>query len=197
MLLHYSTPSPFATKVRYAAKLVNIPLELVLTDTKALNDSYYEKNPLGKIPLLITDDEQAIFDSRAITRYIDRLSNGKLYPKDEQALIQAETFEALCDGLSEAALAVVYEERFRPEEKQFQPWVDRQKEKVSRTLSHLAKRTPSFVNGLNITHISLGTSLGYLNLRFGSTWSEGHDILNQWMDEFSHQMPDYEIIKPQ
>jgi glutathione S-transferase len=91
-------------------------------------------NPLGKVPVLVTDDGAAIYDSCVIVEYLDAISPvGRLIPEPGRQRIQVKRWEALADGLMEAAVLCVLEGR-RPHKEQSRAWVDRQMEKVNRGL---------------------------------------------------------------
>src|SRR3954467_3737455 len=127
----YSPASPYSAKVRMAAAYAKLPLEGTLVDTNAKPADLIDSNPLGKIPVLLTDDG-AVFDSRAITQYLNRLSGSALFPRSLGKRLEAERLEALSDGICDCLLAHVYERRFHPEEKIHQPWLDKQWEKAAR-----------------------------------------------------------------
>ena len=126
----YASASPYSAKVRMAAAYAGIAVDAVIVDTNARPPELFGNNPLGKMPVLLTDDGAAIFDSRAITQYLNRLSGGALFPRNAAKRPEAERLEALADGICDCLLAHVYERRFRPEEKVHQPWLDKQWEKV-------------------------------------------------------------------
>ena len=100
-----------------AAKLAGIDAEGVPTDTIAAPASLIDNNPLGKIPTLVTDEGQAVYDSRAIMQFLDRAGAKRLYPRNAAKRTEVEVLEALCDGICDCLLAIMYERRFRPEEK--------------------------------------------------------------------------------
>jgi len=141
MKLLYAPASPYSAKVRMAARHLGIALEEQVVDTNAAPPELTGPNPLGKIPVLIRKDGGAVFDSRAIMLFLHRESGKKLYPKGE-AGTQAHVLEALCDGITDSLLSIVYERRFRPAEMVYQPWIDRQWDKVSRGLAYLEADLP-------------------------------------------------------
>src|SRR4029453_11641002 len=95
--LLYASPSPYSAKVRMAAAYAKIPLEEAIVDTNAKPPELIDNNPLGKIPVLLTADG-AVFDSRAITQYLNRTSVGALFPRNATKRLEAERLEALADG---------------------------------------------------------------------------------------------------
>lgn len=192
-----SPTSPYSSKVRMAAHHVGLQAvsEFVKTDDDPAN--LVGNNPLGKIPVLLTDDGEAIFDSRAIMQYLNRESGGKLYPSENKARTEAEVLEALADGITDCLLACIYERRFRPPEKQFTPWLDRQWSKVARGLDHLQANPPKIETGLNGEHFALAGMAGYLALRFAGQWEDKWPVLTSFIAEFTKAFPAYEDLKPQ
>lgn len=196
MKLLYSPPSPFVAKVRMAAHHLGIEIEYVKVDAGGQQQELLDANPLGKIPCLLLDDGQAIFDSRVITRFLDRLSGGKLFPANDDALLSAERLEALADGISDCAVAAQYEIRLRPEEKFHQPWFDRQWNKVLRGLDEASKNPPSLDGKLHAGHFALAALLGYLDLRYEGKWQDNHAPLVEWLAAFGAKVPAYQTLKP-
>ena len=127
MKLFHSPTTPFGRKVMVA--LLETGLEKRVTVSPAMGTPTdpgtmpLAQNPLGKIPALVTDEGEAIYDSRVICRYIDDLSGGALYPAAPR-LWRTLTLEATADGILDAAILVVYESRIRPEEKRFADWTE-------------------------------------------------------------------------
>ncbi|MDW6021301.1 glutathione S-transferase family protein [Mesorhizobium sp. BAC0120] len=185
----YSPASPYSAKVRMAAAYAGIPLEARMVDTNANPAELLENNPLGKIPVLITDDG-AIFDSRAITQYLNRISGDALFPSNPEERTAAERLEALADGICDCLLAHVYERRTRPEEKVHQPWLDRQWEKAARALDQLASSTPDLPKKVTAGHLALRATLAYLDLRFPGKWEQGRTELKGWATRFDEKFPE-------
>lgn len=190
MKILYSPASPYSNKVRMAAHHAGLPAENVLTDTGANPPDLTDNNPLGKIPTLITDDGLAVFDSRAIMQFIDRETGGTLYPKKADKRTRVEVLEALCDGICDSLLAIVYEKRFHPPEKVHEPWIDRHWQKVVRGLDHLEANLPKTDKKLNAGHFALAATLRYLDLRFAGEWETGRPLLAAWPATFDTLFPD-------
>ncbi len=195
MKLLYSPASPYSAKVRMAARHLGLDVKEVKTDTNADPSELLDNNPLGKIPVLIRGGQPPVHDSVAIMHHLDRLSGGKLYPKKDEKRTEAEVLEALCDGLMDCLLAIVYERRFHPEEKIHQPWIDRQWEKVVRGLDYLEHKLPKTGKKLHGGHFALAALLGYLDLRFEGRWEEGRPKLAEWPDTFSKHFSHYSSMK--
>lgn len=197
MKLLYSSTSPYSAKVHMGAHHVGVAVEPVPVDTAADPALLTGNNPLGKIPTLLTEDGQAIFDSVAIMRHLDRLSGGRLYPAEPQAALQTDILEALADGICDSLLSIVYERRYRPEEKIHQGWIDRQWEKAVRALDHIEAAPPATDAPLTAGDFALAATLGYLKLRFAGQWEESHPKLVAWLGQFETRFPAYEKLKPQ
>jgi glutathione S-transferase len=195
MKLLYSPASPYSAKVRMAARHLGIEITEVKTDTNAMPPSLIDNNPLGKIPVLLRDDEAPIYDSIAIMHFLDRKSGGKLYPKKDEKRTEAEVLEALCDGVMDCLLAIVYERRSREEEKVHQPWIDKQWAKVVRSLDYLENNLPKTGKKLHGGHFALAALIGYLDLRFNGLWAEGRPELASWPDVFAKRFADYASMK--
>ena len=197
MKLLCSPTSPFSSKVRMAARYLELDITEIRVDTNAGPAILVDNNPLGKIPTLLTSDGEAIFDSRAITHYLGRMKGKRLYPTKDRKRTEAEILEALCDGTCDCLLSIVYERRFRTEEKIFQPWIDRQWTKAKRTLDQLSAEVPKIGRKLHGGHFAMAAMLGYLQLRFAGEWEDDHSDLIGWLRTFEKKFPDFQALKPQ
>lgn len=197
MKLLCSPTSPYSNKVRMAAHFLGLELNIIRVDTNAGPAILVDNNPLGKIPTLLTDDGVSVFDSVAIMHYFDRLTKGGLYPSKKGKRTDAEILEALCDGMSDCLLAIVYERRFRDEEKVHQPWIDRQWKKATSVLAHLSANPPKLGKKLHGGHFALAATLDYLDLRFKDQWEADHASLIDWLRQFEKKFPAYRELKAQ
>lgn len=192
----YAPASPYSAKVRMAAAHAGIACDAVVVDTNADPELLLKNNPLGKIPVLVPDDAEAVYDSRGIVQYLNRQSGNALLPRNPAKRTEAERLEALADGIADCLLAHVYERRFRPEDKIHQPWVDRQWAKVERSLDHLVANTPKLPAKIHAGHIALRATLGYLTLRFGGKWEKGRSKLTRWATKFDAKFPELAQFLP-
>ena len=197
MKLLCSPTSPYSNKVRMAAQFLGLELNIIRVDTNAGPAILVDNNPLGKIPTLLTDDGVSVFDSVAIMHYFDRMKKGGLYPSKKGKRTDAEILEALCDGMSDCLLAIVYERRFRDEEKVHQPWIDRQWKKATSVLAHLSANPPKLGKKLHGGHFALAATLDYLDLRFKDQWEADHASLIDWLRQFEKKFPAYRELKAQ
>lgn len=180
-----SGASPFVAKAAMAASLAGVDVETTEVDATNGDPQLDAANPLSKIPCLVLDDGTGVYDSRTITRYLDRMSGGKLFPAEDPHRLEAEIMEALCDGMADCAVGCMYEKRFRPEDIVHQPWIDRLWGKVERGLEEAAKRLPPTGDDAHIGSVALFALLGYLDLRFPGQWEEGRTQLIEWRDTFA------------
>jgi glutathione S-transferase len=172
-----------------SAAYLGIPLEPVQVETAKPTGEFLKANPLGKIPVVITDEGYSVFDSRAITQWLNRASGNKLFPRNAEKRTDAERLEALADGIADCALAHVYERRSRPEEIVHQPWLDKQWSKVVRALDMLNASPPKLGSKAHAGHIALRAVLGYLDLRFAGQWEKGRGRLKRWAARFDQKFP--------
>jgi glutathione S-transferase len=196
MKLLCSPTSPYSSKVLMAAHYLELGVTEISVDTNAGPAILVDNNPLGKIPTLLTDGGVSVFDSVAIMHYFGRLKNRKLYPSKNGKRTDAEILEALCDGICDCLLAIVYERRFRDEEKVHQPWIDRQWKKAVSGLNHISAHPPKIGRRLNGGHFALAATIGYLELRFKGQWEAEHPELIDWARKFEKKFPAYQELKP-
>ena len=155
-------------------------------------------NPLGKIPTLILDDGEAVFDSRAIMQELNRMERNALYPTARAKRRQVERVEAVADGMCDAMLAIVYDKRFRPEEKQHEEWQEMQWSKVSRSLDWLERNPVRLASRLHAGHFALAAALGYADLRHGERdWAKGHPKTKRFLRRFGEAFEDWDELRPQ
>ena len=189
MQLLRAGPSPFVRKVLVTLHETNQFADVEQVDVTASplepDSKLVAANPVGKIPALIRADGPTLYDSRVICRFLDARAEAGLYP--DRRLWDTLTLEATADGIMEAAVLMVYEMRFRPEDKVYEPWVEGQWAKVSRALDALNTRWMSHLNGrMDMGHIAIGCALGYLDFRHEArSWRTGRDALATWYETFS------------
>ncbi|MCB1341438.1 MAG: glutathione S-transferase [Pseudooceanicola sp.] len=200
MKLSYSPASPYVRKVMVVLHETGQldDVELVTTTTTPLSPSLelIGKNPLGKVPALERDDGPALFDSRVICAYLNERGKGSLYPEGARKW-EVRTLEALADGILDAALAVTYEARLRPEAIRFEAWTDGQWGKVARACAVLDQRWMSHLAGpLDIGQIGVACALGYLDFRHDArNWRQGNDALAAWFEKIESR-PSLAATKP-
>jgi glutathione S-transferase len=203
MILRSSPLSPFARKVRIALTLLGFEGEARIEPASATdpNDSLRQLNPLGKIPVLVIDAGMALYDSRVILDYLDhRAGGGKIIPCEGSQRFAALRLQALCDGLLDASILIVYEGRWRKPEMHEPKWLEHQAGKVSRALAALEAAPPPLADVSqmlpNVGQIALACALGYRDLRFSGAWRGDHPRLVAWLDDFAARVPAFAATKP-
>lgn len=182
MKLLYTLNSPYARKVRIVAaeKHIDITLQaVVLADPDCLVKQY---NPLGKVPVLILTDGASLYDSRVIAEYLDnRNPVARLIPKENGAKSAVRKWEALADGVCDAAVAVMIEQR-KDAAMQDPAFIAKQMDKVMRglfTLNHdLGQSRWCVEESFSLADIAVGCLLGYVELRFGKDINLANDYPN-------------------
>ena len=173
MKLIGSTSSPYVRKVRVVLAEKKLDCDFVLEDVWAAQTTIGDANPLGKVPCLIMEGAEAIFDSRVIVEYLDTLSPvGKLIPVQGRDRAEIKTWEALADGVLDASILARLESTWggRDAAQRSQAWIDRQMGKVQSALKAMSQGLGDkpFCVGIHLTlaDISVGCALGYLDFRF-------------------------------
>jgi glutathione S-transferase len=194
VLLRATPSSPFARKVRMAISRLGMwdRIEMVKADPMDAADALRRDNPLGKIPTLVTDDGKAVFDSRVILEYLDHLAGGnRIIPAAWPARLETLTLQAMCDGVMDACILIVYEARHRPAEIHHQPWLDYQRGKVVRGLDAFAKAAPDPTR-FDVGTITAACMLGYLDWRKQVDWRAEFPTLIGWLDAFRARHPEFD-----
>ncbi len=201
MKLFHSNASPYVRKVIVTAieKGVADKLEKVTATMSPIKcDTLLNfHNPLGKIPCLITDNSEVLFDSPVICAYLDSLHAPYLTPSDPKMRLAAMRLEALADGLLDAGLLLRYETTLRPEAKRWDDWINGQMAKVMAALD--AMNTIYFKDiseQVTLGAIACGCALGWLDFRFGHiNWRNSHRNLAAWANIF-FERPSMKITRP-
>jgi glutathione S-transferase len=198
MILRSSPPSPFGRKIKLAIGILGLDKDVTVekADPTDANDTLRKQNPIGKIPALIIEDGTVLYDSPVILEYLDhRAGGGKIVPNEANARFAALTLQALCDGILDAGILLVYEGRWRPAEMHVQKWTDHQRGKVERALDVLEAAPPKLDATPNVGQITLACALGYGDLRFEGKWRKDHPRLVNWLDDFAARVPAFEATR--
>ena len=180
-----ATTSPYVRKVRIVMAEKKLEYTFVEENVWAADTTINHANPLGKVPCLILDAGEALFDSRVIVEYLDILSPvGKLIPASGRERAEVKTWEALADGLLDASILARLEATWagRTAEQRSQAWIDRQLGKVHDGLKAMSTGLGDkpFCSGIHLTlsDIAVGSALGYLDFRFPDiNWRNTHPNL--------------------
>jgi glutathione S-transferase len=200
MILRTSAASPFGRKIAMAIAVLGLGPRIspVHADTIDASDSLRQQNPLGKIPTLLLDSGEAVFDSRVIAEYLNELDGRNVLIPAGAGRIAALRQQALADGLMDAAILQMYEKRFRPPEHHVPTWIDHQQGKVLRALDHAERALATPGSGLpHIGEIAQAAALGYLDFRFAGAWRAAHPALVNWLDDFARRTPAFAQTTPQ
>jgi glutathione S-transferase len=181
MKLIASTTSPFARKVRIVLAEKDISCDFVVDVPWSAETEVPKLNPLGKVPVLVLDDGDTLYDSRVIVEYLEQLKPWPmLIPADAKDMIAVKKWEALADGISDAA-ATIFLEHKRPAEQQSMDWIARQQRKIDNGLATMNTAiTDEFCvrSTFSLADIAVGSCLGYLDLRFAElSWRERFSAL--------------------
>ena len=203
MKLIGSNTSPYVRKVRVVMAEKKLDYDYVLEDVWSASTQIALTNPLGKVPCLIMEGGEVISDSRVIVEYFDTLSPvGKLIPTVGRERAEVKTWEALADGVLDAAILARLEATWsgRTDVQRCQAWIDRQLGKVDAALKAMSKglAEKSYCVGihLSLADIAVGVALGYLDFRFPEiNWREQHPNLHKLQDRLM-QRPSFADTKP-
>ena len=188
MKLIGSLTSPYVRKARVVLAEKKIDYDFELDSPWTPNNQVNNVNPLGKIPVLVLDDNTVLFDSRVIVEYLDNVApNNKLMPGQNRERTEVKRWEALADGVCDAA-ALVFLEKKRPREQQSDDWIARQEDKIVRSLAfmsgELADNSWCMGTHFSLADVAIGCALGYLVFRFPEIdWQEKHPNLARLYDK--------------
>ena len=206
MKLISATPSPYARKVRIALAEKGLAFEL-LTEVPWNDDTCLPRhNPLEKLPVLIPDEGEPLFQSSYILEWLERRHpEPPLLPADDDGILAAKRLEVIADGVCDAVILVMFE-RMRPEGQQSSPWIARQRRKIDGGIAALAvavgDRRFAVGDSFGLADIAIGSVLGYLGVRFPEkAWRDQHPALAAYADalfvrpSFAATMPAAQTIR--
>jgi glutathione S-transferase len=192
MKLLGSLTSPYVRKVRVVMAEKKLDFQLLLEDVWG-NDDILKSNPLGKVPCLLMEGGEAVFDSRVIVEYLDTLSPvGKLIPPSGRERIEVRTWEALADGLLDASILARLEANWsgRTKAQRSPAWIDRQMSRVHASIKSMSQglgdKPWCAGNHFTLADIAVGCALGYLDFRFANIdWRTDHPNLHKLHDKLA------------
>lgn len=186
MELWFNQASPFARKVRILLrekKLLSQVIEVPTTVSPvAVNASLALRNPLVKIPMLVLDDGESLYDSRVICEYLDGLHGGeKSLPLAGAARFATLRLQALADGICDAAVQCRYEQAIRPESLRWDTWINGQMGKIIGSLDAMEAQASDWTENFDLGQMATVAALGYIDFRFHSlAWRQNHPRLSEW-----------------
>jgi len=191
MKLYTNKASPFARKTRIVVREAGLTgrveeIETIVSPV-AVNEALARDNPLVKIPALVTDAGETLFDSRVICEFLDTLHAGrKFFPASGPQRFAALRRQSLTDGILDAAVLCRYETAVRPETLRWKDWIEGQKRKIFGGLAALEPEASSWADEFNIGQVGAACVLGYLDFRFADwDWRGGHPQLKGWFERVS------------
>ena len=195
--------SPYVRKVRIVMAEKRLDYQLMLEDVWA-SDKILSANPLGKVPCLVLEGGEAVFDSRVIVEYVDTLSPvGKLIPANGRERAEVRTWEALADGVMDAAILTRLEQTWagRTDAQRSPAWVDRQMKKVDAALAamSLGLGDKPFCSGIHFTlsDVAVGCALGFLDFRFAALdWRARHPNLARLAEKLAQRQSFIDTAPP-
>lgn len=204
MKLIGSQTSPYVRKVRVVLAEKKLEFQFIEEDVWSKDSTISTANPLGKVPCLIMEGGEAMFDSRVITEYLDTMSPvGKLIPASGRERAEVKTWEALADGLLDAAIAARLEATWtgRTDAQRCSAWIDRQMDKIHASLTAMERGLGDkpYCSGvhLSLSDVAVGCALGYLDFRFASLdWRSAHPQLARLYEKLAQRQSFIDTCPP-
>ena len=196
--------SPYVRKVRIVMAEKKLDYHLILEDVWSADTVIGDSNPLGKVPCLIMEGGEALFDSRVIVEYLDTLSPvGKLIPPSGRERAEVKTWEALADGILDAAILARLEATWplRKDGERSPAWIERQMKKIDASLAAMDRALSNRVycagTHMSLADISVGCALGYLDFRFPQIdWRSAHPNLGQLQERLTQRQSFKDTLPP-
>lgn len=184
MKLYGSLTSPYVRKVRTFLHEKGVAYDFIVESPTDAAGNVARLNPLGKIPVLVRDDGEALFDSPMVIEYIDSLRGAPLIPPPGETRWQAQRWHALGQGILDAVVTRLMETR-RPQVGQDAQLIARQESKVAAALHFAAQHYSGgdYLVGasFSIADVALGVALEYIDLRYAHDWRSQHPQLATWL----------------
>lgn len=202
MKLYASHTSPYARKVRVVLAEKKVDYQMIEENVWSPATIIGQFNPLGKVPCLVMEDGGAVFDSRVIAEYADTLSPvGRLIPQGSRERLEVRCWEALADGLLDAALLVRLETTQREEGQRSESWVQRQQTKIDAALAAMASGLGDrpWCTGIHFTlaDVAVGCALAYLDFRFPNiAWREQYPNLVAFQEKIEKRQSFIDTAPP-
>ena len=192
MKLIGSLTSPYVRKIRIVLAEKKIDYEFVLDNPWAGDTRVGRFNPLGKVPVLVLDDDSTLYDSRVIAEYLDAVApNNRLIPASGRERINVKRWEDLADGVLDAAVAAFLESK-RPDGERSSSWIERQRGKLDTALGIMAEDLGDqhwcHGNGFSLADVAVGCALGYVSFRLGDMpWARDYPSLSAFYEKLMHR----------
>jgi glutathione S-transferase len=197
--LYGHATSPYVRKVRIALREKNIRFEWIQESPHDAGNRIAALNPLGKVPVLETDDGRVLFDSALLIEYIDTLTPERLIPAAESERLRASLWNTLGIGMVDATVARLLEDR-RPAAERSRDFIVRQEDKIARALAWADKadRGDAYLvaEHFSIADLGLGVALEYIDFRYPHDWRGKHPRLARWLAGISTRGSFAETVPP-
>jgi glutathione S-transferase len=191
MKLLYTKRSPYARKPRVIALEKGIKLEFINEDLANKSKLLTDVNPLGKVPTLILDNNDVIYDSKVICQYLDELDGKNTFiPKSGKARYEVLKWEAMSDDLVTTAIYVYMEKQRHP--KDFHAQFIQNGEKTILKGYEFMEQNLSQLKEFNLAPVAVASAIGYIHFRLPHLAVQGK--LAQWFDEISKRPSMQETI---
>ncbi|MDO8768255.1 MAG: glutathione S-transferase N-terminal domain-containing protein [Burkholderiaceae bacterium] len=193
--------SPYVRKVRVLVVEKKVDCEFVLGDVMAPDSPIFEVNPLGKIPVLVLDDGESLYDSKVIVEYLDSFSNGpSLIPADARKKATVRCWEALADGALDSGILARWEAVQREPQYRDPAWVARQMKKINMALKAMSEGLADkpFCTGesFSLADAAVGCALGWFRFRFPEIqWQRQYPNLAGLFERLSER-PSFSTTEP-
>jgi glutathione S-transferase len=203
MKLYYAPQSPFARKVRAAAIELGFGDSLQLEYAEVVPgrpnaDFAQSRNPLRKVPALITDAGETLYDSTVICEYLDALAGGGvLIPRNASRRWRVLTNHALAQGMCESVISIRYEIWLRPERLRWDVWVDDQWDRIYSGVGWFESNDRELGDPIDLAHLALGSLLGYVDFRWPHNgWRSRFPNVGSWFARLE-QRPSFVQTRPE
>ncbi len=187
MKLFYSHASPYARTCRVMLREKNALAHVTEIEVNALDNppELVAHNPLGKIPCLLLDNHQALFDSTVINDYLNETHGGADLLAAHKANWQVKTWASASQGLLDVAVQWRIE-KTKPSAQQHEPWMARNHAAIVRTVAYFDAQLPHFPRDLSFLHLHLFCALAYVDFRHGElNWAHHAPALADWYQTLS------------
>jgi glutathione S-transferase len=200
MKLYGSETSPYVRKLRILIKEKGLACEFVIEGPADAAGHVAALNPLGKVPVLLRDAGDVLFDSPMIAEYLDSLTGEPLLPLTGEARWVTQRWHALGQGIMDAVVTRMQEGR-KPAEKQTQETIGKQEGKIAAALKYAdaAKRGATYLvdDRFSLADIALGVALEYIDLRYPHAWRAQHPRLALWQAGMAKRASFLETLPPE
>ncbi len=190
MQLYISPTSPYARKAWMVVleKGLQDEVEIIPVNPWGSPPELTSKNPLSQVPVLVTEPDQAIYDSRVICAYLDSVRDEpQLIPRTAMERISVLRMEALADGMSDVAVGVFLARKDNGDNPDT-PAIERQLGKIKAALKVMESEVPNFEGKFDLGTIAYSASLSYLDLRYGELqWRQQVPILAAWFETIAQR----------